>query len=141
MEHACAGNISVSFAHLVYTCGDPLYYVLTAVWINPQLRLSNHKGTPSPSPLPPLLPLHPLFCLFLTYVPTSLWLHSYINCINKCNNLTYNHLNKFHLYYFDNRCVFHRLILNHKQGSFDPNLKRETFDQSKNLLNCDVTTI
>ena len=42
---------------------------------------------------------------------------------------------------FDNLCVFHWLILIPKRGSFDPNLKRGTFDQSKYLLNCDVTII
>ena len=74
MEHACAGNISVSFAHLVYTCGDPLYYVLTAVWINPQLRLSNHKGTPSPSPLSSPYTLSSVSFL-LMYQPACGYIH------------------------------------------------------------------
>ena len=49
------------------------------------------------------------------------------------------HLNKFTLYYFDNRCVFHWLILISKRGSFDLNLKRGTFHQIKYSRNCDVT--
>ena len=40
MEYTCAAYISVSLTHLDYTCGDPAYFLLTAVWINPQ-----YKGT------------------------------------------------------------------------------------------------
>ena len=107
-----------------------LHNVLTIVWINPQLRLTNHRSTE-------LLSLF-IFCLFLTNVPTSLSLYSYINCIDKCVVLTYNHFNKFNLCYFDIHCVFHWLILVLKRGSFHPNLKRGTFEQSKYLPNLEL---
>ena len=43
------------------------------------------------------------------------------------------------MYCFDKLCVWHWLILIPKRGSFDPNLKRGTFNNSKYLRNCEVT--
>ena len=50
-----------------------------------------------------------------------------------------NYSNKLNLHYFNNHCVFHWPIPISKQGSFNPNLKRGTFDYSKYLHSRDVT--
>ena len=50
-----------------------------------------------------------------------------------------NYFNKFNLYYLIIIVSFHWLILIPKRGSFDPNIKRETFNQSKYLRTCYVT--
>ena len=100
-----------------YTCEDPVYLQLTAVWINPQ-----RKGTePLSLSLPHLRTNQPVPTLYMNVF----W--------------PFNQLNKFILYYFYNHCVFHWLILIPKRGSFDPNLKRGIFDQNKYLHTCDVT--
>ena len=48
-------------------------------------------------------------------------------------------LNKFNLYHLTNHCVLYWLILIPKRGSYDPNIKRGAFDQSKYVRSCDVT--
>ena len=72
-EYTCADYISVSFAHLVYTCGDSAYYVLTAVWINPQVSLTVNEGTK----------LRSLFYFLslvnLLYQPACAYIHNRIN--------------------------------------------------------------
>ena len=84
LDFTCVDYFSVSPAHLAYTCGVPSYYVLTAVWINRQLRLTNHKGTELLTP-PSLFS----FSFQLMYQPVC----AYIRILIVSTNLTIELIN------------------------------------------------